>query len=354
MPAAQLPPLYLRKSPFLSPGAWEENRLTVTQFERYILCPYRFFLEQILKVEDLNTKRFEQEDERSVGSLVHATLEQFSTRLVIAWGNEGYVKQAPLIFSQMVDLLKHENILLNPCWETWKKAPCSTGLGDKDFHIAWEEAIANLQGFEDAKGIYSAQRGQELAKRALLQFLLSEKAYLEKNSIVKACVAREYRLEFPMGPFHLIGKVDRIDLTEQGALLVDYKVSRLPQEKAALLLFPQEFPQKKKVKEGTKFSAQGALYARGYLHQNHEEEMWDRVAGFALFCLKGVDVQKDNVLTYDFSPPLTRQSLAIYDSYEEKAYKLKEGDFSPQPLGGEFTCQYCPHTSRCPRGISEV
>jgi len=160
------------------------TRMSVTSFKDYIACPYRFWLQRVLGIKEVRDQKSEL-DYGDFGSLVHGVLERF--------GHEKSIKHST------------------------KEHEISAFLSD-----ALTEEIAHSFGDNPLPTILLQA---EIARRRLIAFAKIQAEHVSRGWKI---VDVEKKVVLHLGtieePFDVVGKIDRIDMNEEGDVLVlDYK-----------------------------------------------------------------------------------------------------------------------------------
>jgi len=160
------------------------TRMSVTAFKDYIACPYRFWLQRVLGIKEVRDEKSEL-DYGDFGSLVHSALERF--------GHEKSIKHSTNV---------HE---------------ISAFLSD-----AMIEEVAHAFGNNPLPTILLQT---EIARRRLFAFAKIQAEHVSNGWRI---VDVEKKVVLNLGtnnePFEVVGKIDRIDMNEDGDVLVlDYK-----------------------------------------------------------------------------------------------------------------------------------
>lgn len=340
--------------------AWKKNHLSVTQFENYVFCPLQFFLSHLLalKIEDHNEFEINHMD---VGSRMHQICEQFITRLVTLFGNEGYLEKMEHIYSNVISTLKQESIFLTSNKETFKQAVFQSisesylpsDQNEQTIHSFFEaiETIWKKEQNETKSHLVQAEE-REILKRCFVKFLHIELSGIQSAQKKKIAIAREFPLSFSLGNFTLKAKIDRVDVNQTGCEIIDYKTSKIPSTEKKLTLLPSDIKKDPKLK----LSVQGALYAYGWAQCDHLDSTSELSSGsdvcqFSLYRLKNLDNEANSILSFSF-PGAFKASGDFYKKikaeYEAYLGSLESGDFNPNPIQGKDTCNLCPHTLICP------
>jgi RecB family exonuclease len=190
-------------------GPQPPRELSVSAIETYLACPFKFFAQRVLKLEE---ERDDDDvmDPKAQGQFVHDVFECFFTRWQHAGRRTitpGDLDAARELFAEVVE----ERITARDLPESEASiertrllgSPAAAGLGEVVFRM-------------------EAERPAPVAER-----LLEEK------------LRGEFEFVGPRGPrrIRLYGVADRIDLLEDGTFrLVDYKLSSAPSKSRALQL----------------------------------------------------------------------------------------------------------------------
>lgn len=191
-----------------SVGRWMLPRISVSRLERYLDCPFRFFSSEVLALEE----EPEDEDTRTPlerGRFLHELFEEFFAE----WQRRGRrridvanVDEARVVFAEVCE---RRLATLSPSEATLERvrllgSAVSAGIAHRVFEMEAERPAA------------ITERLLEYAFEGAFTFRRDEG---EPRTIV------------------LRGKVDRIDLLENGAIrVIDYKSNKTPDLKQALQL----------------------------------------------------------------------------------------------------------------------
>lgn len=335
-----------------------KNKISITNFEKYINCPLNFYLQEVLKLKKENSDYFKY-DAMQVGSKMHFICEQLIARLVTTLGNQNYHKIMANIYHDMITVLQNEHIFLAAKKKDWikefEKIIHEKGfIFSNEIMLAFEEALNSIWETDNLE--FKKLHEREILKRSFLRFLILE----NKNSIEQpesyVGIERERPIQLKLAGLEFSGKIDRIDCNHLGIQIIDYKTSNIPKTEKKLVILPSEL--QKTGNKSAKLSVQGALYCLAWAH-NHlladeEDVSRSQIQSFSLSHLKNLDLEQNPILRYEFNPPLKKESafyLEIFNEYSEYAVKLKEGKFSPDPL--KLTnCNFCDFKYICPLQIS--
>ncbi|MCA9193305.1 MAG: UvrD-helicase domain-containing protein [Planctomycetales bacterium] len=166
------------------------DRITVTAFRDYLKCPYRFYLQHILKLRDKADDEAEL-DARTFGNLIHDALYEFGKS---EYKDSSNAEQIESFLVQQVQLIADASYGPNP--------PTAVS-------IQIEQAVQRLRNFA-AKQAARAAEGWQIR-------------YVE--------VGIDYDSQVLVGPvgnqLHLIGRIDRIDFHPHRKCwaIWDYKTS---------------------------------------------------------------------------------------------------------------------------------
>ena len=331
------------------------QKISITSFERYITCPLQFFLSDIIGI-----KKEEQEnltvDNLEIGSRMHLIAEQLITRLVTTTGNNNYGKVMLPIFSNIIEELKIESNFLSQNKKVWiqiiksaiEKSAC---LFENEINNAFFESIENLWQIKQSniKNSFSITQEREILKRTFFRFLQIEKSLAEEIQNQLTGIERERPVSLELGGLVFSGKIDRIDATEFGLRIIDYKTSNIPKNEKKLSLFPSEL---KEIKT-SKLSAQGALYCLAWAQKmliDEESNNRNKIVSFSLYHLKNLDENANPIINYEFKLGLEKDDVTfkkLSTEYNEYALRLKQGDFYPNPIKPK-TCDFCDYKPLCP------
>jgi RecB family exonuclease len=196
-----------------SPGDPRSGPLYVTTLESLARCPWRTFLEKVLRVEPVPDalEALPRVDPLILGSTIHETLE------AIVREATGDSRDAPLRLEELVD-----------------RAALDVPWPDPERQQSLLLAAARRESLK--AGIVLAGFAELLAARA--QPYLDRVRTLEApdgriRGVLGAEVSGETRVEDGHGGRALYFRADRADLSPTGLRLTDYKTGRPPADKAA-------------------------------------------------------------------------------------------------------------------------
>ncbi len=177
-------------------GELSKDGFSATQLETYAKCPFKFFLERILKVEIIEEPK-EEVEPKELGSLIHGILAEF--------------------YSQIV---KEGKVLSNCNQEAFDEAEkLIFQIAEKE--IKKSEIFQSELSFLEREKIFGIAGNRK--ESILYKFLETERK--DNNGFVPK------RFEYPfqnveIGKVSIRGKIDRIEINENSKLfnVVDYKL----------------------------------------------------------------------------------------------------------------------------------
>jgi RecB family exonuclease len=188
-------------------GAQAPRRLSVSAIETYLTCPFKFFAQYVLRLEE-EPDDDEVMDPKKQGQFVHEVFQRFFA----TWQERGHhaitpdnLDAARALFAEIVEPLLARLPQAEAALERTRLlgSPVAAGLADIVFRM-------------------EAERPIEVVER-LLEYKLEG----------------EFEFAGPDGPrrIALRGVADRLDLLADGTIrLIDYKLSSAPQKSRALQL----------------------------------------------------------------------------------------------------------------------
>jgi RecB family exonuclease len=180
---------------------------SVSALERYLQCPFRFFSERVLSLEE------DPEDETSLnpkelGIFVHEVFQQFFEE----WNRQGHrgitpenIPRARAIFAEVVE-------------------PLLAALPEGEAAVQRTRLVGSAADEGLAEAVFQAEAEWETpVVERLLEHSLEGQFEIQTETETRRVALR--------------GKADRIDLLEDGTFrIIDYKLSRAPDRKQALQL----------------------------------------------------------------------------------------------------------------------
>jgi ATP-dependent helicase/DNAse subunit B len=189
-------------------GAWLLPRVSVSRLERYMKCPFQFYVANVLQVAE------EPEDETSRsplerGRFLHELFETFFHE----WQSRGRGRITPADMSEARALFEE---VAGPALRSL--SPSEAGL---ERARLFGSAVGS--GIVDRVFAMEAERGVEIRERLMEYELDGAYSFTGEDG-----TARDVRLR---------AKIDRVDLLRDGTFrLIDYKTKYVPDRKLALQL----------------------------------------------------------------------------------------------------------------------
>ena len=277
-----------------SAASYKPASYSVSSLERYLQCPFRFFAERVLNLQE------DPEDEatlnpKELGIFVHEVFQQFFEE----WNRQGHLGITPEnlarareIFSEVIE-------------------PLLAKLPDDEAAVQRTRLLGSAadEGLAEAVFQLEAEWDTPVRERLLEHALDGE---------------FEMRTESETRRVSLRGKADRIDLLEDGTFrIIDYKLSRAPDRKQALQLPVY------------------TICAVQHLKQTRGEDWEPGQAGYIAF---GQDRQ--------FVPMLARgktRDATLADAQArllDAIDRIERGEFPPTPVD-TMMCTRCAHAAVC-------
>jgi RecB family exonuclease len=267
---------------------------SVSSLERYLQCPFRFFSERVLNLEE------DPEDEttlnpKELGIFVHEVFQKFFEQ----WNRQGYLgitpenlPQARAVFAEVVE-------------------PLLAMLPGDEAAVQRTRLLGSAadEGLAEAVFQVEAEWATPVVERLLEQSLNGE---------------FEIRTETGTRRVALHGKADRIDLLQDHTFrIIDYKLNRAPDRKLALQLPIY------------------SVCAVQHLRQTRGE-VWE--AGQAGYIAFGEDRQFVPMLARGKSKDATllEAQTRLLDAVD----RIERGEFPPTPVD-TMMCTHCPHAGVC-------
>lgn len=176
-----------------------------THFEHYVSCPFRFFLERVLKVFPLKVpdEELEMVDE---GTLVHRVLERFFKIMK----EDGLF---PIVGSE-----KEKTLIKRVAEEIYQKWEAEEYTGNRDlWEIRKKRLSPRWERFVEEEAGYAEKECQP----AYFEFLIGHSSGDESRSDMPALVIKDFNSdEILVG-----GKIDRVDSGPEKIRVIDYKNS---------------------------------------------------------------------------------------------------------------------------------
>ncbi len=310
------------------------KKYSVTQFENFASCPFKYFLERILNLQE-TLEPEEEADSKTFGLILHKIFEDF------------------MVFC-------HESkIVLSSC-----SASKSKIAETKLFSIA-EELIESNE-FAQSLSFWDKERilGVEGDKsKSLLSMFLE----FEKNNT--AFIPKFFELEFgefssskflnkmaypelSIDDIHLRGKIDRIDVDEKNKTfkIIDYKTGAVPKtlhvDEGTYLQLPVYSEAAKKILEKEFGSAFSPVFPDIFSLQGKQDD-------FGLKIVKQKDSGKIKSVEYNDSSVDVfvegAQSLIEHSisKIKEFSQRINNGEFPVNPNKSKNPCRYCNYFAVC-------
>jgi RecB family exonuclease len=267
---------------------------SVSSLERYLQCPFRFFSERVLNLEE------DPEDEttlnpKELGIFVHEVFQKFFEE----WNRQGHLGITPEnlprareIFSEVIE-------------------PLLATLSEDEAAVQRTRLLGSAvdQGLAEAVFQVEAEWETPVVER-LLEHSLNGEFEIQSETETRVIALR--------------GKADRIDLLQDGTFrIIDYKLSRAPDRKLALQLPVY------------------TVCTVQHLRRTRGEEWVPGQAGYIAF---GQDRQFVPMLARGKSrdTTLTDAQTRLLDVVD----RIERGEFPPAPAD-TMMCTYCAHAAVC-------
>ena len=186
-----------------------EGEFSATQLENYAKCPYKYFVENVLKLETIE-EPVEELEAFEYGSLIHTILYEFYTKLkekgiaLSACSEEDFKIASDLLFK--IAEKRFDELKLNP-----------------EFSFYEREKLLGING----------RRSQSLLYKFLEEERKSDGGYVPEffelsfgNVKHEEKYSKKFKEGVKAGNVKLKGKIDRIDINGEGKTLkvIDYKL----------------------------------------------------------------------------------------------------------------------------------
>lgn len=185
----------------------EEHSFSVNQLEAYAECPFQFFVQRLLGVEESEVPTAEF-DRRVRGSLLHGVLERFHEEYRGKTFDEIDGEEAVHLMQQLVEEVFKES--------AWRSATTSKGVRAAEkrslLHTLLRYLAIQREGGKDKTPWRPSHFETAFGK-------VTDPSRDELNT------PEPFVLETTAGPVRFAGKIDRIDLHENDARIVDYKTT---------------------------------------------------------------------------------------------------------------------------------
>lgn len=184
---------------------YAQNVYSISQLETFAKCPFKYFVERVLKL-DIIEEPTEEIEAIELGSTLHSILFEFYTamRKNGLTVTDNFVEADRLIFE--IAKNKVENIGFNSPSSFYEKEKIFGLNGDKESSILYKFLEEERKNTQNIPSFFEVSFGRTFNDNC--DELLSSEKPLDVNGV------------------QLRGKIDRIDIyeTEQAAIVVDYKL----------------------------------------------------------------------------------------------------------------------------------
>jgi hypothetical protein len=336
-----------------SSGGVASKTLSMTQFERYVDCPMRFYLLDVLRI-DQEREDFTTAPPRETGTAVHRVAELFVSLYKRVGEEEPDVPRRNArrvrYLASLRERVSDPRFLVEAPREDWCDVIASLtvahggdGLGTIARAVADDIACVLFDPGYEGPSRLRRLLAEETVKRTFLRLVITEKARLEADPDLQPGGFPEFRTGVSLGGLQLTGRVDRVDFSPLGYHIIDYKTSKVRKQEGRLVLFPSDAPN-----DRSRLTVQGALYALAWA-RDHDEHP---VASFTLYRLKNLDEDTDVFLGADFEGRVVQKNGPLYSRLEEVygrlAERLADGEFQATPRTASV-CATCAGFHVCPR-----
>ncbi len=295
---------------------FSQRTFSVTQFESYAACPFKYFLERILRLEALDEPEKEIEP-ILIGNFLHEVLFEFYTTLRDKKIDIASEEAETLLFSIANDLYG------------------KYGFDDETYFFE-KEKFFGVNGNKFDSVLYkflSEERKNREFEPAFFEVSFGRK--LDEAEKTDRLLSVENAAN--LGDVKLSGKIDRIDLNENGFKLIDYKSGR----------------------KGTNFqsimnglSLQLPIYMKiveGLLQRKKETSGKSRPLKMGIYKLKFGEDDFGFTEIKNRSKTLAEEDLRNLSEIAEKFLmfyfnEIRSGNFSPLE---NDACRYCEFRSVC-------
>ena len=283
-----------------------DHLFSVKQIETYAECPFRFFAERLLGVEEAE-RPVAEFDPRLRGAILHAVLCAFHAAYCGRALAEIPKDEALAAFRSLV-----ASEFLEQAWKS-ATAPAGVDVVERDRMIASLERYVTID----------QAREEPQWKPSYFEVAFGRAPRASKDA---AMTCDPLSVETPEGAIRFSGRIDRIDLSEEHARIIDYKTSRTVEPKD--------------IKAGR--SLQLAVYALAF-EQALKPGVRCREAQFVpVGKKKWVEGLAWDKKTGDWAE---RRTLAT-ETIARHVAAIRAGRFPPIPAD-EGSCRYCPAGCAC-------
>lgn len=332
--------------------------VSASQLEDYVECPFRFYLNHLLKFE---TEAYDSYAPLPLTSGIdaHTIAEKVISRfqlMVLLNENLDLVS----VIKRLQDVLNHENLYRSTNASQYVEQLEQFFFDNENvFSESIKIQVRSLFS-EIGAVVYGSHLNEsdlqrtlrtELLKR-IFKRLIDIELFLASLDTKTKPVLCEFSKTLKLGPISVSCRLDRVDVDENHRFhILDYKTSKIVSS-LKMTLFPSQR------NSGTKLSVQGALYALAFLsHLDESDHQHPTIASFSEIRLRSLNGDAGtSFLRYDFPSPLASSneaSEALKNEYLVFAESLHKGQFSAQPLEKSI-CLFCEHRKICPTGLGNI
>ena len=314
---------------------------SITRLESYAFCPMQFFLETILKLEDLEPLE-EELTSLERGNLIHEILCTFYKRL-----EEKKATASPLA---------HRDLLFAVSEQIYQRFPFEG--------FFWELEKRTYFGAENEKGLldtfieYDQQKIDETGFiPAMFEYAFG---YQDKNH---PSAADGLVLKRGQDQIKLIGKIDRIDLNDAGqALIFDYKTGKQASEvgvKEILLGIRFQLPLYLLALSAAE--PLEPVYGANYLVKDarncRRRDVLAERAAVPFLNNRNRAALPNNYVLNARGNPMTLQELLDFtlEQVLDKVHALLDGQFNHTAFPDDAYCQsYCSFRRMCQKNVAKL
>ena len=170
-------------------SAYDNNVIRISALDELVECPYLYWAKYIKRIKEPVTELFSN---LSAGNLVHEILEA-------AWNEKlSSNKSLASIVSFIWDVADNNDI----------------SLRYKDLFV--DKRLMRRKNLLRARSIKIAELQDEIEKR------------MSSHSVKRLDMKFEHEISFEAEGFNFFGRCDRMDIFEDGAVIIDYKTGKIP------------------------------------------------------------------------------------------------------------------------------
>lgn len=329
--------------------------VSASQLEDYVECPFRFYLNHLLKFDTETYDRYGPLPLTS-GIDAHTLAEKAISRFqaMVTLGGES---ELGLVISRLKDVLQNEQLYRSHSAAHYTEQLEQFFFDDDIFFSETTKLQVRSLFSEISSVIYDTHPEESNLQRVLRTELLKRifkrlidiESFLSAQELKTKPVLCEFSKSLDLGPLAVSCRLDRVDSDDKHRFhILDYKTSKIVASQK-MTLFPSQR------NSATKLSVQGALYTLAFLsHLDETDQQNPTIASFSEIRLRSLnDDPASSFLRYDFLTPIDAESEAtqvLKKEYLTFADALKKGQFSAQPLEKSI-CHTCEHRKICPTGL---